>query len=95
MLEKDLEKKIVRHCQTQGIWCRKFSSPNARGVPDRILAKNGKVMFLELKRLGNTPTKLQLREIDTLNAHGVHASWVDNYQVAVERIDDFFAEDVI
>lgn len=95
MLEKDLEAKIVRHCQTRGIWCRKFSSPNARGVPDRVLAKSGKVMFLEIKRPGNRPTALQQREIRVLREHGIFADWTYDYNMAVVMIDDFFAEDVI
>lgn len=93
MKEAQLEAKIVAHCRLHGVWCRKFSSPNARGVPDRILAKNGKVMFLEIKAEGKRPTALQFREMGILVDHGVLAVWVDDYHDAVERIDDFFAGD--
>jgi hypothetical protein len=92
MLEKELERRVIAHCKANGIWCRKFSSPNARGVPDRILAKNGKVMFLELKAPGGRPTAFQYRELRLLDAYGITAKWTDNYQIAVEIIDDFFAD---
>jgi hypothetical protein len=91
MKESALEKKIVRYCRESGIYCRKFRSANSNGVPDRFLAKDGLVMFLELKAPGNKPTPLQRREIDILHNHGISATWADNYQSAVEIIADHFA----
>lgn len=60
MLERDVEKRLVRLVQVRGGLARKFVSPNQRGVPDRIVIwPNGVVHFVELKRLGGTLTKLQ------------------------------------
>ena len=90
MKESQLEAKVVKHCRDRGILCYKFSSPAHRGVPDRLLIKDGKVLFLELKAEGKRPTRLQVREMQLLWYAGVQSEWVDTYQRAVEVIDDAF-----
>lgn len=95
MKESKLEAKIVKHCRDRGILCYKFSSPARRGVPDRLLIKSGKVMFIEVKAPGKRPTRLQMREMAILNEAGVPVTWVDDYQIAVEKIDDWFAEGLV
>jgi len=63
MLEKDIEKAFVKRIKQLGGLCEKFSSPNRRGVPDRIISlPGGKIVFCELKRPGKKPTPLQLRD---------------------------------
>lgn len=95
MKESKLEARIVKHCRDRGILCYKFSSPARRGVPDRLLIKGGKVMFMEVKAEGKRPTQLQVREMAILHAENIRATWVDEYGVAVQRIDDWFAEDLV
>jgi hypothetical protein len=94
MYERQIESRVKSHCDRLGIYCRKFVSPSSAGVPDRFLAKGGKVMFLELKREGNKMTPLQEREIRKLNEAGVHAVCTIGYQAAIQAIDDFFAEEL-
>ena len=82
MNEKQLESKVVGYCKKHGLYCRKFSSPAHRGVPDRIIVGNGQVMFLELKSPGEKPTQLQLRELDLIRAAGALAMWTDSWELA-------------
>ncbi len=82
--EKKIEEGLVRFCREHQIYTRKFASPSNRGVPDRIFCKDGKVVFMELKRPGNTPTTLQHHELDTLRKHGMIATWCDSYEKAVQ-----------
>ena len=78
LLERDLEKAVVKLCGDLGFITYKFSSPSQRGVPDRIIIGPGGVLFLELKRFGEWPTKLQQYHIDRINAVGGKADWADN-----------------
>lgn len=97
MLEKAIEKKVVKHCTDHGMYVRKLGTGNARGyngLPDRMICFRGKVLFLELKRPGNKPTALQAREIKLLQEQGMMATWADSYEKAVEIIDDHFAEEI-
>ena len=77
-LEKKLEKRCCDVARANGWYTRKFSSPSNRGVPDRIFVKDGDVWFGEFKAPGNTPTKLQAHEIQTLADHGAQVCWTDN-----------------
>jgi Holliday junction resolvase len=91
MLEKDLERKVVEYCRAKGILTYKFTSPAHRGVPDRVMIANGKVLFLELKREGQRPTALQYREIMKIKQAGGKAAWADTYGAAVMAIDFYLA----
>lgn len=60
MLERDVERALVRRVKSLGGMCEKFTSPGARSVPDRIVTMpGGKVIFVEVKSPGKKPTELQ------------------------------------
>lgn len=84
--EKKIEAKVVDFCRKTGLWTRKFASPANRGVPDRIIIHQGRVLFLELKREGNTTTALQRKEIHQIRAHGGNAAVANSFTEAVEII---------
>ena len=51
ILEKQIEKYLVKKIKAEKGLCLKFESPGYTGVPDRIiLLKNKPVAFVELKR---------------------------------------------
>ena len=57
LLEKELERKLVRQVGAQGGLCMKWVCPGNRGVPDRIvLMPGGRVYFIEMKRPGKSKT---------------------------------------
>lgn len=88
--EAKIEAKLVKWARDHRVYTRKFSSPAHRGVPDRIFIKDGRVLFMELKRPGNRPTALQLHEIRELHRFGCSAVWHDTYETAVEALRMFF-----
>ncbi len=87
ILESQVEAGLVRYAKKHGIYTRKFTSPSQRGVPDRIFAYNGRVLFLEIKRKGEKPTKLQKYELEQLQEAGIAASWVDNVESGIDMIN--------
>lgn len=90
MTEAQLETKLVAFCREHGLLTYKFASPSHRGVPDRIIMSGGKVMFVELKRPGNTPTRLQERERQRITDHGVCAFWSSDWHFIQLTVSDFF-----
>lgn len=84
--ESAIERRVVDLCRTLGLLTYKFSSPAHRGVPDRIIIGSGRIMFLELKRRGERPTRLQLRELTLLLSEGMTALWTDDYEDARRSI---------
>lgn len=90
-LEKDIEKKVCDFAKAQGCYVAKFTSPNRRSVPDRILIpKNKPAFFIEFKRLGQKPTPAQAVEIDKIRAQGCYVGVVDSVEegkaVILERL---------
>lgn len=50
--EGTIEDYLGKLCKQYDVLYYKFTSPGVRGVPDRILIGQGKVLFVELKRPG-------------------------------------------
>ncbi len=91
-LEKDIEKAVRAHAITFGWLVYKWQSENNRGVLDRILiSPGGAILFVEFKRKGKKPTKLQQLCIDNLKERGCLAYCIDNIKAGKELID-FFEE---
>ena len=80
MLEKTVERKVCLYAEKRGWLVRKFTSPSRRSVPDRILMKDGKAIFIEFKAPGRKPTDLQKLEHERLRAHGMTVHVIDNIE---------------
>ena len=73
MLEKDIEKILVKEVKKLGGLCYKWVSPGNAGVPDRIvLIPNCPVMFVELKTDTGKLSRLQEIQIKKLKAITEH-----------------------
>lgn len=90
MRESAIERTVGEFCKRHGITYQKFTSPNNRGVPDRILFFKGKTAFLELKAPGCKPTALQDRYLALRRLDGFDAAWYDDADAAVKWIKQVF-----
>lgn len=86
MLERDIEKALVKRIKVLGGLCEKFVSPSNIGVPDRLVTLPGKILFVELKAPGKKPTEKQLRDHERRRALGFTVLVIDS----LEGIDDAF-----
>ncbi len=80
MLEKVIEKKVSVYAVSQGWVSYKFTSPQTRGVPDRIYFKGGKTILIEFKAEGKEPTKLQEFHIDKIKNQGIPVFVIDSIE---------------
>jgi hypothetical protein len=81
MKESELERIFVAEVKRTGGKAYKFVSPGNAGVPDRIVVlPGGKVGFVELKRPGEKPRKLQERQLELLTSLGCVALVVDGVE---------------
>ena len=78
MLEAVFEEILIEYAASRGWLFRKLKFLGRRGAPDRLFAKDGRVMFVELKAPGELPSPNQVREIDELRAAGLEVHLIDN-----------------
>lgn len=73
-----IERDSMRTAEIHGWWQRKFISPSHSGVPDRILAKNKRVVFIEFKQPGEELSRLQINEIREMVDAGLEVHICDS-----------------
>ena len=82
MLERDIEKALVAKVKSLGGTAEKFTSPNRRSVPDRIITlPGGKIIFAELKSPGKKPTETQSRDHARRRMLGCDVRVIDSFEM--------------
>lgn len=90
MLEKYLERKLVKEVERLGGLAIKWTAPGNRGVPDRIvILPEGRVAFVEMKAPGQKPRPLQVKWHKTLRGLGHTVAVIDS----LEGIDSFVKDE--
>ncbi len=88
-LEKEIEEAVGRYAKSKGCLYYKFTSPSRRSVPDRlIIAPNGRIGFLELKRKDEEPTEAQRREMLRLKGNRCTVTWTDSVEGGKAYVDE-------
>lgn len=89
MRESKIEKHLSARVKEMGGLCWKFTSPNLRGVPDRIVILTlGRFCWVELKAPGKRPTVLQMRRHAELRLRGHKVVVLDS----IDAVDAFVTE---
>jgi hypothetical protein len=79
MLERDVEAWLVAEVKRRGGIAYKFTSPQRRSVPDRlVLLPGGEVFFVECKSPKKKPTEAQVREHERIGALGFRVFVMDS-----------------
>lgn len=87
--EKDIEVFLRQKIKSAGGLCLKFVSPGWAGAPDRLcLLPGGKIFFVELKRPGERPRKIQLKRHEELRKLGFSVYVIDGKEYVLDLIDD-------
>lgn len=89
MLEKEIEKKLVRAVKKMGGIAPKFVSPGLDGVPDRIvLLPARKIAFIELKAPGKLLRPQQVKRKSQLESLGFPVYCIDSTEQIGEILDE-------
>lgn len=81
MLERDIEKALVKRVKALGGTAEKFTSPQKRSVPDRlVILPGGRIIFVELKAPGKKPTENQARDHERRRALGCNVRVIDSIE---------------
>ena len=89
MLERQVEQALVRAVRKHGGIAPKFTSPGTVGMPDRIIIlPEGRICFVELKRPGQKPRPIQIRQMDRLTQLGCMVRTIDHPNQIQELINE-------
>jgi hypothetical protein len=86
-LESEEEKEVVAWAKRNGWYTRKLKWIGRVAGPDRFFAKDGKPVFMEMKRRGEPLNPTQEREIARMIRKGLDACWFDNAEDAIEYLE--------
>lgn len=72
MTEQQIQSKRIKQLEAEGYYVIKLIRTNKNGIPDLLAIPPGsEVLFSEVKRPGQKPSKLQEYRIKELNNHGI------------------------
>lgn len=83
MKESAIQSMIIKQLDSWGWMVVKLIQTNTNGIPDLMAMRNGKVVFIEVKRKGEEPEPLQKHRLNQINEKGIMAFWVD----AVDQVN--------
>jgi hypothetical protein len=89
--ESQIEARVVQYARARGLRADKFTSPNRRSVPDRIvLCPGGQLFFIEFKRpKRGKGTDAQAREHEDLRRLGFAVYIIDDVEEGKQLIDRY------
>jgi len=91
--ERVTEAYLVKSVRKLGGLCLKFTSPQNKGVPDRLcLLPGGLIFFVEVKSEGIKPSSLQLAAHSAIEACGFKVFVVDT-KTKVDKLMEEAAND--
>ena len=76
--ESSIEEYFTKKCKELDIFVLK--NTGMRGIPDRLIIKNGHHFFVELKKPGEKARELQQEVHRRLRRHGATVFTIDNKQ---------------
>lgn len=82
ILEVDIERPASKYARARGWFEVKIMQTSRRAFPDRFYARDGRVVLVEYKRPGESPSKQQAKRHRELREHGVEVYVFDDLQTA-------------
>ena len=79
--ERNLQRYLIISAELHDIFCRKVQAIGHVGFPDVFLARNGRIVLVELKSPSGKGrlSKKQKKEIERLRNEGINVYVIDSY----------------
>jgi hypothetical protein len=79
-LESKLQKKVIADLKKKGWYVVKIVMCNVPGIPDALLMRDSKAVWVEFKDKGKKPEPLQLHRHKELRNHGFEVFVIDTWE---------------
>ena len=73
VLESKIQRDIIKSLEVAGWLVIKLIQTNRNGIPDLVCHKDGRTVYIEVKRPGKQPSKLQYYRLQQLWNAGIEA----------------------
>lgn len=90
--ESSIERYLVTQTKKIGGKSVKMVPTFENGIPDRQILYQGRTIFVELKKEGEKPAKLQVAFMQELNKHGFETRVIDSKELVDQLIRDLIDE---
>ena len=78
MREIEIERPACKFAESRGWFQFKIEKASKGAIPDRFLARKGRIILIEFKAPNKEPETQQFKRHKELRAHGVEVFVVDN-----------------
>jgi len=79
MLEQAIQSKIIKKLTQEGWLCLKIIKLSKSGYPDLLCHKDGKTMYIEVKRPNGKLSEIQKLRIKELRDNGINVKVWEDY----------------
>jgi hypothetical protein len=86
-IESVAETKVSRYAEDKGVMQLKLNVWGRVGWPDRLYLFKGKLIFIEFKREGESPRKIQIYVHNLIKLQGFDVYVVDNVRQGYDLVD--------
>ena len=86
MRESTIERAVCDRAKELGCMVVKLNGPGQRGLPDRMILRDGRCLFMEFKAPGKKPTALQEKWLRDLWAQQFAAVYVDSVSDGISAL---------
>jgi len=89
MLEKAIVARVIATARSRGWWAVKLhgNAYSQSGLPDVLAIKEGRAAWMECKRPGNTPTRIQVHRMRELEGAGCRCAVVTSAGEAIAFLE--------
>lgn len=81
---KHVEKPAIDYAYTRGWWHTKVGAITRNSQPDDLFVRDGRYLWIEFKKPGESPTTQQLKRHKDMRRHGMDVRWTDSLEQAKE-----------
>ena len=85
--ESSVQTSIIKYLKSEGWFVTKLVSTSTSGIPDLLAIRNGRTIFIEVKRIGGKTSSIQDYRIKELKSYGVEVFIFDNLQDAKRTLN--------